>query len=103
MSLHTPGPWFISNGIIVSPAGNAIARIASNQPPIVRLDNARLIAGAPNLLAALKRLSFAALARDATMGDQCRLVEVRAELAAANIEACAAIASVTGSAPCPAL
>lgn len=45
------------------------------------------------LLAALKRLSSAALARDATMGDPCRLVEVRAELADANRQAMAAIAA----------
>lgn len=45
------------------------------------------------LLAALKRLSSAALARDATMGDPCRLIEVRAELAAANRQAMAAIAA----------
>lgn len=44
------------------------------------------------LLAALKRLSAAALARDATMGDPCRLLEVRAELADANRQAMAAIA-----------
>ena len=33
------------------------------------------------LLAALERLSFAAMCRDSTMGDQCRLIEVMAELA----------------------
>lgn len=51
-----------------------------------------------NLLAALQRLSAAALSRDATMGDQCRLIEVRAELSAANDVACIAIAKALGSA-----
>lgn len=46
------------------------------------------------LLAALERLSFAALCRDSTMGDPCRLIEVKAELAAANVQAQEAIASV---------
>ena len=46
------------------------------------------------LLAALERLSFAAMCRDSTMGDPCRLIEVRAELAAANKQACVTIASV---------
>lgn len=50
------------------------------------------------LLAALERLSFAATCRDNTMGDQCRLIEVRFELSAANEQAIAAIASVKGGA-----
>ena len=49
-----------------------------------------------NLLAELERLSFAALCRDSTIGDQCRLIEVRAELAAANKQAMEAIARVKG-------
>jgi hypothetical protein len=51
-----------------------------------------------NLLAALQRLSAAALSRDATMGDPIRLIEVRAELSAANDVACIAIAKALGSA-----
>jgi hypothetical protein len=49
-------------------------------------------AAAPDLLRALKRLSFAAMCRDNTMGDPCRLLEVKAELAAANVQAEEAIA-----------
>lgn len=48
------------------------------------------------LLSALERLSFAAECRDNTVGDACRLIEVRAELAAANKQAVAAISSVKG-------
>lgn len=43
------------------------------------------------LLAALKRLSLAASCRENTMGDPCRLFEVKAELAAANQQAIATI------------
>lgn len=48
------------------------------------------------LLAALERLSFAAMCRDNTMGDPSRLIEVKAELSAANEQAIAAIARVKG-------
>lgn len=51
------------------------------------------------LLSALERLSFAALCRDNTMGDQCRLIEVRAELAEANRHATAVMAKVKGQQP----
>lgn len=51
-----------------------------------------------NLLAALQRLSAAALSRDATMGDPIRLIEVRAELSAANDVAYIAIAKAIGPA-----
>lgn len=43
------------------------------------------------LLSALKRLSHAALARDAVMGDPCRLLQAKAELWDANKQAMAAI------------
>ena len=49
------------------------------------------------LLAALERLAFAAQCRDNTTGDQCRLIEVRAELAAAAANASAAITKVKGA------
>lgn len=45
---------------------------------------------------ALERLSFAAMCRDNTMGDPSRLIEVKAELSAANEQAIAAIAKATG-------
>ena len=51
-----------------------------------------------NLLAALQRLSAAALSRDATMGDPCSLLAAKAELSAANDVACIAIAKALGSA-----
>ena len=62
---------------------------------IVLGDVSELTKQRDELLAALERLSFAAMCRDSTMGDPCRLIEVRAELAAANKQASVTIASVT--------
>lgn len=67
------------------------ARQANPESRLIELEKQR-----DNLLAALERLSFAALCRDSTMGDQCRLIEVRAELAAANKQAMEAIAIAKG-------
>jgi hypothetical protein len=57
-----------------------------------------VVAQRDKLLDALRRLSFAALCRDSTSGDPCRLIEVKAELAAAAKHADAAIAKVKGGA-----
>lgn len=65
---------------------------------IFALDSATFRRQRDELLAALERLSFAAMCRDSTMGDPCRLIEVRAELAAANKQACVTIDSIRGSA-----
>ena len=53
--------------------------------------NATLMAASPTMLAALRRLSAAAAARDNVMGDQCALFAAQAELRDANIQAAAAI------------
>ena len=50
----------------------------------------------PATLRALVRLSAAALARDATMGDPIALLNARAELHNANLEAMDAIGQATG-------
>ena len=55
----------------------------------------RLIAAAPDLLAALRRLHLAAIAREATSGDPAGLIAAREELLAATREASAAIARAT--------
>lgn len=49
-----------------------------------------------DLLKALRRLSFAAMARDNTMGDQCGLFAAQSELRDANKLAMEAIAKATG-------
>lgn len=48
------------------------------------------------LLAAITRLSFAAMARDNTMGDQCGMMAAQAELRDANKAAIEAIANAKG-------
>ena len=50
------------------------------------------------LVSALDRLIFAAQCRDNTTGDPCRLIEVKAELAAAAENASNVVASVKGGA-----
>lgn len=57
----------------------------------------RHLAQRSELLNALKRLSFAAMARDNTMGDQCGLFAAQAELRDANKLAMKAIAKATGA------
>jgi hypothetical protein len=52
-----------------------------------------------SLRKALERLSAAALARDATMGDPCTLLAAKAELADANRAACAALAAQPAPVP----
>jgi len=102
MSLHTPGPWLCLDGKIIShtqTTGAPIARVYKRQSPHVTADNAHLIVASPTLLAALRRLSAAAAARDNIMGDPCALMAAQAELRDANIQACAAIAKATGVQP----
>lgn len=58
MSAHTPGPWVIgrsSPGAIVAPSGLVVAD-ANMAPNGQMAANARLIAAAPDLLAALVQL-----------------------------------------------
>ena len=114
---HTPGPWAVRDDgmdytcpIIDSPSVGrgyyaSIATATQRDPhpregggiPIATARaNARLIAAAPDLMEAIVRLEFAAQCRDNTMGDPCRLIAVKAELAAAAAQARAAIAKATG-------
>jgi hypothetical protein len=56
MSKHTPGPWRADQRCIEGPDGNiALLNLARGQG--VTRANARLIAAAPDLLSALKRMS----------------------------------------------
>lgn len=109
---HTPGPWFVKYGNAIYAAdgyeigvayyaGNQHANMDDNGLEISRGKNqseanASLIAAAPDLMEAIVRLEFAAQCRDNTMGDPCRLIAVKAELAAAAAQARAAIAKATG-------
>jgi len=94
---YTTGPWTMEYDYSLVMAGQVVA--VTIAPDGASLEeqraNAQLIAAAPDLLDALNRLSFAAECRDNTMGDACRLIEVKAELAAAKEQAIAAIAKAT--------
>ena len=68
MSQHTPGPWYVTGDNIhagyTTPGGDRVDRwvatISAGQndkPRMVDYANARLIAAAPDLLAALERAS----------------------------------------------
>jgi len=116
MNSHTPGPWevylesesplvFGILSVVSDPATGTdiFTRIVDAGSQSEQLDDdhcfgikseadANLIAAAPELLAALMRLEFAAQCRDNTSGDACRLLEVKAELAEAAKQARAAIA-----------
>lgn len=56
---HTPGPWRIEQGIYIMPPENStqfsICKMGGIQREESRKANARLIAAAPDLLAAAKR------------------------------------------------
>ena len=57
---HTPGPWFVDingEGAITAPDGMLIARMQNAYRDDLRESNARLIAAAPELLAALQDLA----------------------------------------------
>lgn len=51
---HTPGPWAVAGRLIVSAKHGSIGAVDDGQPNVEA--NARLIAAAPDLLAALKAL-----------------------------------------------
>lgn len=103
MSKHTPGPWrFIANHPGCIPAfdirdaeGMMVAYLGHTRTPGQAEANARLIAAAPDLLAACERLSFAALRRESTMGDPCNLIAAIEELREAAQQARDAITKAT--------
>lgn len=104
---HTPGPWIVrvnasGNPFVYRVDGVIICGVAMVREGMDRAENeanAALIASAPDLLAerdrlkavnakllaALDRLIFAAECRDNTMGDQSRLIDVKASLVAATV------------------
>jgi hypothetical protein len=84
--------------ISTSPYGGGDIRKGSPTTAATMEANARMFCAATELLAALKRLSFAASCRDNTSGDPIRVMEVRAELAEATLQAAAAIAKAEGGA-----
>jgi len=61
VSAHTPGPWEVTPRGNVATQSAVIAKLPTGQPS--REANARLIAAAPELLEALKRLLSAGMGR----------------------------------------
>ena len=100
---HTPGPWQIirqdgvDNCYLIrrryetgGVTNIALVNILARQ---FEVGDLTLIAAAPDLLAALERLTFAADCRESTMGDPCGLLAAKAELSAAAKAARVAIAA----------
>lgn len=81
--------WFCRN--VSDPSDFRWTHMADSAAELRRLQAER-----DTLLEVLKRLSFAALCRDTTMGDPCQLITVKAELQAANKQASDTISKVTG-------
>jgi hypothetical protein len=102
---HTPGPWevrpssnprngsawrdIVSMGqeFSCSYVGEALEQDAAliASAPALLAERDKLLAVNAELLAALDRLIFAAECRDNTMGDQSRLIDVKAALVAATV------------------
>lgn len=51
--MHTPGPWLYGSHVIETPSGYTVLAIGKDGTEM-KVDDARLIAAAPKLLAALK-------------------------------------------------
>lgn len=74
MNKHTPGPWkakyTVDFGVVVAPDGEDVAVIYGRRDPTAKKSDTRLIAAAPDLLDALKRvddlLTKGVLIRDIT-------------------------------------
>jgi hypothetical protein len=106
VSTRTSGPWRIANvgfapesihcAIVAGPEGLDAHVIALVGKQDGGEGNAQVLVASLELLEALKRLESAAFSRDVTMGDPCRLFEVKAELDAAAKHARVVIAKVEG-------
>lgn len=101
MNVSIAGPFTNRNGTIDgidhgSTFTVATVTTAQTFTPEAKKAIGDLLAAAPELLGALRRLSFAAFCRDNVMGDPCRLLQVQAELREARTAADTIIAKATG-------
>ena len=121
MSKHTPGPWVLNAlddalkyylprwpilfvyatvNAFVGTAPSTVCTIENYEEvdcEIDRVADARLIAAAPDMLAALQRLTLAAQHRENVMGEPISLLNAKAELATAAKQADEVIANAVGS------
>lgn len=79
--------------------GLSLPRISQDVADKAAAELRRLHAQRDAMLAAIQRLSFAAMSRDNTMGDPSSLLAAKAELQAANKQAIAVIAMATKETP----
>ena len=87
-------PESIENALRIAASWNACEGLSTEQIGLIADHHEKVEAQRDTLLAALRRLESAAQCRDNTMGDQCRLIEVKAELANAAKNAREAIKQV---------
>lgn len=86
---HTPGPWYVTGsdvgGAMIVTNDAIVARWPENGPLRGQVPNARLIAAAPDLLAALEHLLADARACEMDVGQYSgSLIEARAAIAKAT-------------------
>lgn len=100
---HSPAPWELrADGRTIAVAGSrpsagSIAKVSRSTGRSDEVDRANglLMAASPQMLAALRRLAFAAASRENTMGDPCTLIDCQRELREATEQAREAIAKAT--------
>lgn len=117
--MNTPGPWevrtekhrlatftsIIDGGgctVVGADSFERYSRTGETEThfgPSIRADDARLIAAAPDLLAALDRLTTASQRRENVMGDLCALISAKDELLRATEQARNAITKAKGTTP----
>lgn len=77
--MHTPGPWYAENDAVYKDYGDKRYTVAIASDSAEILANARLIAAAPDLLAALKLVAGCVIVRQPEM-DAVRAAIAKAEV-----------------------
>ena len=90
---HTPGPWTVESADWPDGPPGIVRYYVRHDPPVINVPNARLIAAAPDLLAALKAVIASPGCCD---GDCCPAAKAQT---AALADARAAVAAAEGRQP----